>query len=93
LKIRLRYAGIISEITGKVSEEIKISDHVSLSDLLKNLASRYGLRFKKQVFDYEINKPADGILILLNGRIIRTNFNRKLDDKDFVSIMPMVCGG
>jgi molybdopterin converting factor small subunit len=51
------------------------------------------LRFKEQVFDYEINKQAPGILILLNGKLIHGDFDRKLNDEDFVSIMPMVSGG
>ena len=93
MRIRLKYAGIISEITGKVSDEIELGNDISISDLLKKLASLHGRRFKEQVFNYEINRPASGVLILLNGKLIHGNFDRKLNDEDFVSIIPMVSGG
>lgn len=93
MKVTLRYAGIVHEITGKLSEEVEISGDTNLSDILRRLALRYGLRFKEQVFDYETNKPAPSILILLNGKIIHANYDRKINNGDFVSIMPMVCGG
>jgi MoaD family protein len=92
MKVIFRYAGIVSEITGKLSEEIEIGAETKLSDILRRLASQYGLRFKEHVFNYEANKPAPNILILLNGKIIR-DYDRKINDGDFVSIIPMVSGG
>jgi MoaD family protein len=92
MKVILKYAGIVHEITGKLSEEIEIGAETSLSDILRRLTLQYGLRFKEHVFDYEANKPAPQILILLNGKIIQ-DYDRKINDGDFVSIIPMVSGG
>lgn len=87
----LRYAGFISEITGKVSEEIEIHEGATLSDILKILTLKYGPRFEELILNYKMRHAP--ILILLNGKVVRDNFDVKLRDNDFISIMPMVSGG
>jgi MoaD family protein len=92
LKVILKYAGVVYEVTGKTLEEIELSSETSLLDILKELTLKYGPRFKEEVFDYEMCKPAPQIIILLNGRLVQ-DYNVKVNDGDFVSIIPMASGG
>ncbi|NJE13169.1 MoaD/ThiS family protein [Thermococcus sp. LS2] len=90
--VHLMYAGKVSEITGKLKEDIKIDDECTVYDLLKKLTMRYTPGFKKEVFDPEKAETMPDVIILINGSIVR-DFNKKLNDGDFVSILQAVSGG
>jgi len=92
IRVMLKYAGVVYEITGKASEEIEVDDKISLLDILRILALKYGVRFKEEVFNYETGTPAPQILILLNGRLVQ-DYSIKVNDRDFISIIPVASGG
>ncbi|MEM0217053.1 MAG: MoaD family protein [Candidatus Bathyarchaeia archaeon] len=85
------YAGLVSEITGKVSEEIEVDNSISITELLEKLASKYGQRFREIIQNYKVGRT--NILILHNGTSVRDDFDKKLNENDFVCILPMVSGG
>ncbi|NJE13170.1 MoaD/ThiS family protein [Thermococcus sp. LS2] len=89
--VHLMYAGKVSEITGKLREKIEVNDECTIHDILEELAVQYGPRFEKEVFDHKKGTMPYDIVVLINGSIVR-DFNKKLNDGDFVSILQAICG-
>ena len=85
---------VISEAGGVKKERIEIEGS-TLSDLIEELASRYGRKFKKLVVKRNTNALQSGVIVSINGVDARSvgGLNAKIGDDDVVTFLPPVAGG
>lgn len=93
-RIRVRYFGVLHEITGKRSENVEIEDTAMISDLIKKLAKLHGQRLNEYVFGSN-NKLKDGFAYAINGDSVSESELSKLKCKDVseFAILPPISGG
>jgi MoaD family protein len=77
----------IRELAGTSELDIEA---VSLSELMRVLSGRYGLRFSRFL---KAGGAEDGIVILVNGRNVAFRPDLMLRNGDEVSIFPPLSGG
>jgi len=63
----VRYFGVVREIAGKREETLELSAPVTLLDLLRTLAVKYGRKMESYLFDPNKFTPRAIHLYLLNG--------------------------
>ena len=87
MKIRVKYFLEYEKISGCRDEEFFFeNDEVSVSEVFKNLNSKYKIKYKDVV-----NK---GIILVNNRSITQLNMeNTVLKNEDKLIIMPMISGG
>lgn len=79
---------------GPLVLEQQVEQGQILRDLLNELATRYD-SFGQVVFDGENQQLQDHVVLLINGRLVRspTELGAKLRDDDRVTIVPVYAGG
>jgi MoaD family protein len=81
----------MKEIIGNENEiSLKLED-ATVAGLLKELSSRYGEKFKKQMFDDKTGE-VKFYRIVVNGRQCN-NLEIKLNDGDTIEFYPAMAGG
>ena len=96
MAIRILYSGFISEITGRLHEELNVDeskDKLTVSKLLKILSKKYGPRFRSEVYDPDKDELKQNIIVLLNGVNVTNNLNVEVKEGSYVTLMPPVSGG
>jgi len=93
VKVKVLYAGFITEITGKRQEEVEVPPNTTLRELLNRLAKKYGVKFESEVYSTKEEKLRPGIILLHNGINVKDDLSRSVDNNDFVTLMPPVSGG
>ena len=97
MQISVRFFTSLREIIGKREEILEFSDDetVTVDEVLKKLAERYG----KDLIEYVFNGKTGGVKgflqFLINGRSASTlnGLNTELADGDVLAIIPPVGGG
>lgn len=93
----MRFFTTLREITGKREETIEFPEgcHVTLADVLKWLATRYGKGFVDYVYDSKTGDVKGFLQFLINGRSASTlkGLKTELADGDILAIIPPVGGG
>ncbi len=94
ITITIKFFTTLREIVGKKEEQIKLSDSITVSTLLKQLSEAYGKDFVDYVFD-ESGNVREYLQFLLNGKSITTmqGLRTKLENGDQIAILPPVGGG
>lgn len=94
MEITIRYFTVLSKLTQKRQEKIKIKEGSTLKDVLGLLVQRYGESLERYVSSGRANKGLQ-LVLLLNGQDIAqmNGLKTKLHDGDTVALMPPIAGG
>ncbi len=89
--MKVKFFGYLRDYTG--CKETTVEGYGSLGELLNGLSKIYGERFEKEVL--KDGGISERIIVLINGRNIAflNGMETKLEDKDEVSVFPVVAGG
>ena len=79
MNIRLKYFGMISEITQKEEETLELAAHSNINPLLELLSHKYD-RLNKMEYKVAINELIE-------------NENIELKENDIVALLPPFAGG
>ena len=91
MKVKIRPWGVFQEIVGERELSIDIPNSTTVGALLDHLASRYGQKFKSELFQPDSKNIKPYIKILQNGH--GAKLDSKLHEGDVVAIFPPVGGG
>lgn len=94
--INIVYLTIFQEIAGKREETIEAPNGISLMELLKILAKKYGKKFEEELFDSKTGKVWSYNKVLVNGKFaeeLKDRYDSKLEDGSKVVIAQAVSGG
>ena len=98
-KVRLKFpASFASMLNAQGSDlvilEKEIGEETTIGDLLAALAVSYA-DFRKVVFNPDIGKVSDQVIVILNGSLLQLPdvTEAKLNDGDSVSLIPVFSGG
>ncbi len=96
MKVTVEYLGHIQNIIdSKRTEEIEIEGKSSVADLLVILSKKYGVPFKKAVYESSGTDIKANFMATVNGFLLNQlkGVETKLKDGDRVILMPVVSGG
>jgi MoaD family protein len=95
LKVKVQYLGFIQNMVNKRTEEFKLEDKASLSDLLNKMAAVYGKAFAKEVYEPGLKDLKTGFCVTVNGILMEQlgGVDTILDNGDNVILMSMMSGG
>jgi molybdopterin synthase sulfur carrier subunit len=94
--VTVEYLGHIRNIIGsKRTEEIEIENNSSVADLLVVLSKKYGIPFKKAIYESGGSDVKSNFMATVNGYLLNQlkGVETKLKDGDCVILMPVVSGG
>ncbi len=98
-KVQLRIPPSLASIVNKpaadwVTLEPEIREGATIGDLLANLATSHR-EFRQAVFDPQVRKVSDEILVVLNDSLVSLPdvAEAKLSDGDSVILLPVYSGG
>jgi molybdopterin converting factor small subunit len=92
--VRVRYFGMLRQITQKREEKFIVPDNSSLQDLVREISSKHGEKLKDLIFDSK-GKLRDGFAFAADGysieelKLARTKCR---DVREF-AILPPISGG
>ncbi|MGA3405096.1 MAG: MoaD/ThiS family protein [Candidatus Bathyarchaeia archaeon] len=88
--MHVKYFAVMREIAGKGEETIEFAASLTLLELLKLLAIRYGMNMETYVFDRRTNTPRPILQYLVDGRTFTASQTSTtvLNDESVVSIIP-----
>jgi len=94
INVRVRYFGLLREITGKKEENAYLEGGIEIGDLLEKLTEKYGEKFKRHIFAGH-NEVRESLVFLLNKKNLvgKNILNHLLSDEDTLSILLPVEGG
>lgn len=94
VKVKVRFASYLQEITGAWEEAWQLSQGSNIYDLIDDLIGHYGRKLGDTIYGRDGEQRPD-LRILLNGRDIRFLGDKKLilGDGDIVLILPALAGG
>ncbi|MCK5617273.1 MoaD/ThiS family protein [Candidatus Pacearchaeota archaeon] len=90
-ELKILFHATFREVTGKREIEEKLEKNTTVNDILDKLATKYGKDFKG-IIDPKTNKISTEVLVMLNGRGIRTT-DLILKDQDVLIISLPLGGG
>lgn len=98
-KVRLKFPhSFVSILNTQDSDllilEKELEEGATIGDLLADLASSY-TDFRKAVFDPDIGKVSDQIMVILNDSLLQVPdaTEAKLNDGDSIILLPVYSGG
>ncbi len=87
MKIKLLFGGIYSELAKSDKYEIEINDNIiNIEKLLLVIKEKFNIDIKDDV-------DRGNAIVLINGRNIKAIGEFKINDGDFISIIPPIKGG
>ncbi|MHC1601494.1 MAG: MoaD/ThiS family protein [Candidatus Nezhaarchaeales archaeon] len=89
--ISVRYATILRELTGKISEELEIRDGATIKEPIEELTRKYGEEFKKGFLNVKRRKGLLRIFVEVNDQVYTYPEceDIKLKNGDKVAITPV----
>ena len=94
MKVEVKFFTSLREITGKKVDEIQLQDIITVEELLTQLASKYGKKFREYLYNEKGNVRSH-LSILVNGKStnVLQGLDTELKEGDTVAILPPVGGG
>jgi MoaD family protein len=90
--VTVQFLGRVETITKRKSEEVRIKEKSTISDLMAILAKEYGGRFKTEILDPVKGELRSEFVVMLN-RKLSENLKTPLREGDTVVLMPVMSGG
>ena len=90
-KVKILFQGTFREITKEREISVEINENCTLAFILDIMAEKYGKDFKN-ITDPKTDKISNDILVMLNGRGIRTT-DSIIEDNDILMFTVPIGGG
>ena len=94
IRVEVNYFSNVRAITGEYGAALELPDPSRVSDLLREVAARYGELLREYLFTDEGGLNSH-VVVILNGRGvgILEGLDTPLKDGDRVAILPSIGGG
>jgi molybdopterin converting factor small subunit len=89
--VKISFMGTFREVTKEREISVEINENCTLAVILDAMAQKYGKEFNN-IIDPKTDKISNDILVMLNGRGIRT-INSKREDNDVLMFTIPLSGG
>jgi len=95
MKVKVHYLSLVKSYTKTSQDEFDLEDPSSLSELLCDVAERYGKPFTQEVYDPAQKEMKPTFVTMVNGVLMDQlqGINTPLKNGDNVIIMALVTGG
>ena len=95
MKIKVHYLSLVKSFTKTSQEEFKIKEAATLSEVLHDVAEKYGNPFTQEVYDPEHKEMKSTFVAMVNGVLMDQlqGVNTPLKDGDNIIIMSLMTGG
>ena len=91
VRVRVLLHAMFKDIAGKREITQEVDSNLTLGDVLKKLAKKYGKDFN-EIIDPRTGQISTDTLVMLNGKSVRQT-DIKLNDKDVIMITVPIGGG
>ena len=95
MKIKVHYISLVKSYTKTSQEEFNVAECSVLSDVLNNIADKYGKPFTQEVYDPQCHEMKSTFVAMVNGVHMDQlkGPNTPLKDGDNVILMSLMTGG
>jgi molybdopterin converting factor small subunit len=95
LKIKVHYISLVKTYTKTSQDEFDLKDASLLSDVLANIAKKYGKPFTQEVYDLEQKQMKSTFVVMVNGVLMDQlkGVDTPLKDGDSIILMSLMTGG
>ncbi len=90
IRVHVKAFGILRQLIE--DQSIEFGKAPSLSEVIKLLAEKVGVKLKELILDSRTNEVSSSVGIMINGRVGH-NLNESLRDGDEVTLFILVAGG
>jgi len=94
LTIKISFLSLLADLTNQEELSITIEENSTINDILKELATQFGKKFEKTIFNSP-NNLSKYLILSLNGKDIRSfdNLDTILHEGDEIILLPAIAGG
>jgi len=95
MKIKVHYLSLVKSFTKTSQDEFDLKEAAPLSEVLYNIAEKYGKAFTQEVYDPELKEMKSTFVAMVNGVLMDQlqGINTQLKDGDNIIIMSLMTGG
>jgi molybdopterin converting factor small subunit len=95
LKVKVHYLSLVKSFTKTSQDEFDLKEAAPLSEVLYNVAEKYGKAFTQEVYDPERKEMKSTFVAMVNGILMDQlqGINTQLKDGDSIIIMSLMTGG
>ena len=95
MKIKVHYISLVKSFTKTSQDEFDLKEAAPLSEVLDNVAEKYGKPFTQEVYDPERKEMKPTFVAMVNGVLMDQlqGVNTPLKDGDSIIIMSLMTGG
>ena len=95
MKVKVHYLSLVKSFTKTSQDEFDLKDSALLSEVLFDVAEKYGKPFKAEVYDPDHKEMKSTFVAMVNGVLMDQlqGINTPLKDGDNVIIMSLMTGG
>lgn len=95
MKIKVHYLSLVKSFTKTSQDVFEIKEAAPLSEVLRNVAEKYGKEFTQEVYDPDQEEMKSTFVAMVNGVLIDQlqGVNTQLNDGDNIIIMALMTGG
>jgi molybdopterin converting factor small subunit len=87
-KVKILFQGTFREVTKERETSVEINENCTLAFILDLMAEKYGMEFQN-ITDPKTDKISTDILVLLNGRGLRTTDSAIKDNDVLMFTIPL----
>ena len=95
MKIKVHYLSLVKSFTKTSQEEFNTNKAATLSEILHDVAEKYGKPFTLEVYDPQRKEMKSNFVVMVNGVLMDQlqGLNTPLKDGDNIIIMSLMTGG
>jgi molybdopterin converting factor small subunit len=95
MKVKVHYISLVKSFTKASQDEFDMPEDALLSDVLGEVAEKYGASFTKEVYDPERKEMKATFVAMINGVLMDQlkGVNTPLKDGDNIILMSLMTGG
>jgi MoaD family protein len=95
MKIKVHYLSLVKSFTKTSQEEFNVKEAATLSEVLQDVAEKYGKPFTQEVYDPQHKEMKSTFVAMVNGVLMDQlqGVNTPLKDGDNIIIMSLMTGG
>ena len=95
MQVKVHYLGLVKSFTKASQDEFDLKEASPLSELLSNVADKYGKPFTQEVYDATLKEMKPTFVTMVNGVLMEQlqGINTPLKNGDNVIIMSLLTGG
>ena len=95
MRIKVHYLSLVKSFTKTSQDEFDLKEAAPLSELLCNVAEKYGKAFTQEVYDPDRKEMKSTFVAMVNGVLMDQlqGISTQLKDGDNIIIMSLMTGG